>query len=151
MANLAHQVSSLKQSFTHLFGHRRQHRTVMQTISQASDPKQIPISARVNMGKTNLWIQGGLGRFSQESTADPSNVVIQGLDGNTYDTSVGLDHAISNTLKIGVVTGYTVSQYTMKADRSKGSVNSARFGLRVMGSSVILVYQWCCILWSSSI
>ena len=129
MAALVHQVSTLKQSFTHLFGKKRQHRTVMQALSSASDPKQIPISARVNMGVTNLWIQGGVGRFSQESTMDPSSVVIQGLDGNTYDTSVGLDHAISNTLKIGIVTGYTVSQYTMKADRSKGSVNSARFGI----------------------
>ncbi|MBX3487069.1 MAG: autotransporter domain-containing protein [Candidatus Paracaedibacteraceae bacterium] len=129
MTALVHQVSSLKQSFVQLFGSKRQHRTIMQAISQASDPKQIPISARVNMGAINLWIQGGIGRFSQESTMDPSSVVIQGLDGNTYDTSVGLDHAISNTLKLGVTTGYTVSQYTMKADRAKGGVNSARFGL----------------------
>lgn len=129
MANLAHQVGSLKQSFVHLFGRKRQHRTVMQNLIQASEPKQIPVSARINIGKTNLWIQGGLGRFSQESTVDPSNIVIQGLDGNTYDTSVGLDHAVSNNFKIGVTTGYTASYYTMKADRSKGSVNSARFGV----------------------
>ncbi len=129
MAGLVQQVSSLKQSFTNLFGRKHQRSTVMQALAQASDPKQIPISARVNMGATNLWIQGGIGRFSQESTMDPSNIVIQGLDGNTYDTSVGLDHAVSNTLKIGVTTGYTVSQYTMKADRAKGGVNSARFGL----------------------
>ena len=132
MAALIHQVSSLKQSFVNLFGRKRQLHTLMQVLSQASDPKQIPVSARVNMGKTNLWVQGGLGRFSQESTTDTSNLVIQGLDGNTYDTSIGLDHAVSNTLKLGVTTGYTVSHYTMKASRAKGSVNSARFGIYVL-------------------
>ncbi|MBX3486691.1 MAG: hypothetical protein KF798_02155 [Candidatus Paracaedibacteraceae bacterium] len=39
----------------------------MQTLAQASDPKQIPISARVNMGATNLWIQVESGRFSQKA------------------------------------------------------------------------------------
>jgi autotransporter-associated beta strand protein len=129
MAGLVHQVNALKQNFVQLFGRKSQHRTSMQLITQAEDPKHIPISARISTNKTNLWIQGAIGRLNQESTVDPSSLVIQGLDGNTYDTSIGMDYALSNTLKLGITTGYTANYYKMKADKTRGSVNSARFGV----------------------
>jgi outer membrane autotransporter protein len=129
MANLVHQVSSLKQSFVQLFGNKHRVRTVAHAIARDPDPKHLPVSARVNMGKINLWIQGSAGRFSQNNVADPSGLAVQGLDGSTYDTSIGLDYTLSNTFKLGVTTGYGLSKYKMKGIGARGNVDSARFSL----------------------
>jgi outer membrane autotransporter protein len=89
----------------------------------------LPVSARVQLGQTNLWIQGSAGRFSQDTIADPSGFSGQGLDGSAYGTSVGLDYALTDTLKLGVTTGYGCNQHKLKVNGERGSANSYHLGL----------------------
>ncbi|AIK96664.1 hypothetical protein [Candidatus Odyssella acanthamoebae] len=57
-------LASFKQDFTQLFASKLQHKTTAFAIAPATDPKHLPVSARLNMGKVTLWVQGVAGRFS---------------------------------------------------------------------------------------
>lgn len=129
VAQLANTLSSVKQAFTQLFSSKQRNKTIAFAIAQDNDPKHLPVSSRIRLGKANLWIQGGAGRFYLDNVRDPSGLFVQGLNGSTYDTGIGLDYAVSETLKLGVTTGYGYNTYKMKVNGDKGSTNSGRVGL----------------------
>ncbi len=57
MANLA----SFQNNFSQLFGSKRQNQTSRFIVTQGTDPKHLPVSARVQLGKATFWIQGSAG------------------------------------------------------------------------------------------
>ena len=125
MASLA----SFQNNFSQLFGSKRQNQTSRFIVAQGTDPKHLPVSARVQLGKATFWIQGSAGRFSQTNITSPTTLLAQGLDASSYDTNVGLDYALSATLKVGVTTGYSYTQHKMKINGDRGVTNSTRFGV----------------------
>ncbi|MBW8308189.1 MAG: autotransporter domain-containing protein [Candidatus Paracaedibacteraceae bacterium] len=128
IASVITKLAAFKQSFNQLFASKLHHKTTAFALNRDTDPKHLPASARVALGKATFWIQGTAGHFSQDNIADPSGLSVQGLNGNTADTSIGWDYALTSNFKVGLTTGYGHSQYKMKANGDKGSTNSARIG-----------------------
>nr|WP_156956646.1 autotransporter outer membrane beta-barrel domain-containing protein [Candidatus Paracaedibacter acanthamoebae] len=128
-AQLVSNLMSFKQSFNQLFASKLQSKTTAFAIARNTDPKHLPASIRVALGKATVWIQGAAGRFSQDNISDPSGLAVQGLEGSTYNTNVGVDYAFTPTFRGGITTGYGYHQYKMNVNGDKGSTNSSRIGL----------------------
>lgn len=129
MAPLMDNLRSFKRDFSKFFAPKLSHKAAI-PMAQTGDPKHLPVSARVDLGKAMLWIQGGVSRFSQNDISDPSGLSIQGLQGTAYDTNIGIDYAFSPCVKLGFTTGYGYSSYELKDDHLKGNhINSVRFGV----------------------
>jgi hypothetical protein len=99
IAGLVAKLAAFKHSFNQLLTSRLHHKTTAFAINQDPDPKHLPGSARIALGKSTLWVQGTASRFSQDNIADPAGLSVQGLDGNTADTSIGWDYALPLILK----------------------------------------------------
>ena len=128
-SKLVSALASFKQNFTQVFTSKLSHKATSFVISQSSDTKTLPVSARVNLGKATFWLEGGTGHSSQDTISDPSGLGVQGLTSRNYDTSIGLDYAITDSVKVGLTTGYGYSNYKMKLNGSKGTTNSGRLGV----------------------
>ncbi len=119
-----------KQSFLQVTSSKLSNKTTSSYIlGRDINPKHIPISGRISFGHSNLWLQGGMTRFSQRRIADPSGMSTQGLDGGSYDTSIGIDHSVTPNLKLGLTTGYDYNHYKMKTNSDRGTIKSSRFGI----------------------
>ncbi|AIK95771.1 hypothetical protein ID47_02020 [Candidatus Paracaedibacter acanthamoebae] len=121
-------LTSFKQSFAQFFTFKLNNKKLRFSSLQDTDVKHLPVSAEVDLGKASLWIQGAGSRFSQGNIADPSGLSVSGLEGMTYDTTIGINYALP-TVKLGLVSGYNYSTYKMKVDGDKGNKNSGRIGL----------------------
>lgn len=126
---LTKQFSSFKQRFLNLFSSEFHQKKAKLSSKEMSNLKHYPTSTCINFDKTTFWIQGASRSFSQDNILDPSSLYIQGLDGNSYDTSVGLDWVLTSDFKVGITAGYTHNHYKMKINKDKGNINTLRFGV----------------------
>ncbi|MBW8308748.1 MAG: autotransporter domain-containing protein [Candidatus Paracaedibacteraceae bacterium] len=132
---------TFKQNFSQISASKLHHKTTTFAISPSIDPKHIPAFGRLIVDKVTFWLQGSGGRFSQNNTDDTAGNSVQGLDGSSYNTSVGADYALTSHFKLGVTTSYTHNIYKTKGQGDKGSTNSTRFGVYGLWNSTPLYVQ----------
>ena len=122
-------LHSFKESFNHLFSSKLLHKSPLFKIVQGPDTKHLPAQTRIVLGKATVWVQGAAGRVTQHNIPDASGLSIHGLDGNTADTSMGVDYAFKSDFKAGLTTGYTYSRFKTKVNGDIGTTNSLRVGV----------------------
>ncbi|MBW8308517.1 MAG: autotransporter domain-containing protein [Candidatus Paracaedibacteraceae bacterium] len=122
-------LHSFKESFNRLFASKLQHRSPMAKIVQSPDAKHLPTQSRIAFGKATLWVQGAAGRVTHHNVPDDSGLSVHGLEGNTADTSMGIDYAFRPDFKAGLTTGYTHSRFKTNVNGDRGGTNSLRLGV----------------------
>ncbi|WP_032112700.1 autotransporter outer membrane beta-barrel domain-containing protein [Candidatus Paracaedibacter symbiosus] len=123
-----HTNASLKHEISQIFGKKTASSYLTNPFSPFPESKQLPPSFRLKLDKVTFWIQNDVRNFSHNNIANINEGSALGILANTYATNLGADYAFNPNLILGVITGYSYTNYKFNKGYGEGGINSYRFG-----------------------